>query len=303
MATGRVRSSPTISPNWSGVNWRLAASKSARRHRSGGWAESGERLLISGVFLVAHPLESARLKLDRAREHIEAIDSAGLVYQGQNPYGMRSEVEPVTHDKIYRLEVKVPLPTRLGLIAGEAAAAERSALNYLVNQLVIRSGAKPVHANQFPIFVDPAKYKLERDRYLAGIRESLKVRIDDLQPRHGEDRHPLVLLQWMNNVDKHTDLHPSYIIPLNHDVLARLTFPAPGSTFEVRWPIPGSPVDDGAVLYRVRTRPSVGTSDVTMQGTLELLVAFGEALVTMPELREIESHVRGILDGFEDAFV
>lgn len=249
-----------------------------------------------------HPLDSARLKLDRAREHIDTIRAETIPYMAQDPrpYGMRGDKDPETRDKLIVLEARVPLPARWGIIAAEAAAADRSALNYLVCELVILNGKTP-NRNQFPIFTDPAKYKGERSRYLTGIRDDLRDRFDDLQPPSGQDRHPLALLQWMNNVDKHTNLHAIYVLPYKHSVKAYLTRPDPETTIEFLGAAEGSPVDDGAVLYKIRTRPDP-TVEVKVEATVELLIAFGERAVTMPELAQIEAHVRSILDSFDDVF-
>jgi hypothetical protein len=57
-----------------------------------------------------HPLDSARLKLDRAREHIDTIRAETIPYMAQDPppYGMRGDKDPETRDKLIVLEARVP---------------------------------------------------------------------------------------------------------------------------------------------------------------------------------------------------
>lgn len=114
--------------------------------------------------------------------------------------------------------------------SGEIAYNLRSALDHLVWQLVLVNGKTPGHRNEFPIFLEEAKYSKRGMSKLRGLSRCHRELITDLQPfqsRGGVGPH-LWMLQSICNIDKHrylnvVNVHSSATAHLEGDVDPELT--------------------------------------------------------------------------------
>jgi hypothetical protein len=80
-------------------------------------------------------LQSARLKIDRAREHIQAVEDAVDVWLGTDAYMITREVDPETGYTLRRARIKEPPPSRISILIGDAIQNLRSALDHTVYSL------------------------------------------------------------------------------------------------------------------------------------------------------------------------
>lgn len=81
-----------------------------------------------------------------------------------------------------------------------------SALDLLVYQLVLANGKRPDIRTEFPIFLDPTKYKAGGPRKVKGADKATMDIFDSLQPcneTQAADQHPLWLLHRLDIRDKH----------------------------------------------------------------------------------------------------
>jgi hypothetical protein len=106
-------------------------------------------------------LAGIRLKIERAKEHIRDLENRLLAFRKTDPYGLRSENDPQTGDRSYRVQVRSQIPKDFPLIVGEALYQLRSSLDHLAWQLVEANGQTPGKWTYFPICETAAKYKTE----------------------------------------------------------------------------------------------------------------------------------------------
>jgi len=204
-------------------------------------------------------------------------DLAGLneLIQGildSGPYELVPEFDPHTRQNTVRAKRVADLPlikwgTRIGRIAHDL----RSALNYVVTELVRNVGGTPSRTHEFPIFNDSALFS-ERDKEgrptsrsglakIAGIGPDPAALIEGLQPYHGADIPPNIPpgaivssalwdLHELNRVDKHQELIAP--VPIIKNVTV---FSAPSAT--VDYHVTPGPLEDDAVLLRW-TEPAIG---------------------------------------------
>jgi hypothetical protein len=253
-------------------------------------------------------LSGVRMKLDRAEQHLDALEAEVAPYNARGPYSVR----PLEADGdwwVARLTVTEPPDPRWALIVGDFLHNARSALDNLVWQLVLVNGAEPSFRNQFPIFADTPASENARVKRHARIREMLAgvgadevAFICELQPYTGPHvhRNAKTALRWLaklSNTDKHRYLHPALGV---HD-------PTQVSRTQVRCSRPilehrssaDAMLQDGAELLAVRTGAD---AKVIMEGGVAFDVAFGEPVVTVSFLDGIHEQVSRIVDHFAPLF-
>jgi hypothetical protein len=164
-----------------------------------------------------HPLDGAIAKVNRAREHIEALSEA--IQSTVKGYRYRVVVaERDTHHPGYRaLRIETQndlvLPISWSVIVGEVAHDLRSALELLAYQLLLlnQPTSRALTEVTFPIRIHgPRSSKSKPDRWGKNAARLFKrehmAMIQRLQPYHrknGKRRNHLWLLHEVNRADKH----------------------------------------------------------------------------------------------------
>jgi hypothetical protein len=156
----------------------------------------------------------------------------------------------------------------------------RSALDYLVYQLVRLDGGKPSTATAWPV-VDEKPVGRSLSRYnamLKGVKnKDALTMIDWFQPYKKPSnpiRENLALISKLDNVDKHRLVRPG-VAKLTALMLGEEAIIAPG---EVR---------EGKELFRVLRSMGMG---------LKYDLAFWEQQITMHKLNELLETVQGVID-------
>lgn len=167
-------------------------------------------------------LTSARLKLNRAREHVEAVDEYVERWLGTDAYTVVREKDPETGYTVARAKIQGAPPPELSLLIGDAIQNFRSALDHTVYALaesqlgtlppevaevlmfpvVGNQNRKGQPANGETIFADLVEHR----GYLHGVPDPARAFIEQEQPYHWGDgyRHnPLWLVHDLNRIDKH----------------------------------------------------------------------------------------------------
>jgi hypothetical protein len=109
------------------------------------------------------------LKIQRAEKHINDFHVILDTFKKTNPYRFVHQRDSQTGRLSYYVTHAEDIPPEIPIIAGKVFNSLRSALEYLVYDMIVANGGTPtVHAG-FPIYDDPAKFQ-------AGLNGKVKVR-------------------------------------------------------------------------------------------------------------------------------
>jgi len=174
-------------------------------------------------------IEGVDLKLGRAKQCLALLEyeRAALLERQENR--TIGQYHPDIGEFVVRVDGDLP-DLRWGITAGEFAHALRSALDNLLWALVVRRGGTPTTIHQFPIYENRTKFEgkprtkspkwaTEGERLTHGVLPKDFAFIEERQPfQLGPDLpnlpvvqwHPLAMLGYLNNVDKHRFIHVSF---------------------------------------------------------------------------------------------
>ncbi|HVM34355.1 MAG TPA: hypothetical protein VM784_03325 [Actinomycetota bacterium] len=162
-------------------------------------------------------LDGVRLKLDRAKEHFDALECEVLRYLEQADHRFFHKFDPHLRAFYLYVEVMKQPPPQLGILVGEVLYNCSSALDHLVCQLArLTNRRHECLRMEFPVFttdVDDYRKTTKRKGVLEGVPDEAKDIIGDLQPFQarevGEDpqTHVLEILRLFHNIDKHRRLN------------------------------------------------------------------------------------------------
>ncbi len=159
-------------------------------------------------------LEGPRAKIDRAREHAQALDTESQAFIRSNPYRTTYGTDPNNGDHIWRVEVMRAPPMRLSILVGDVVHNLRSCLDHLVWQLSLTTTPAPYERAEFPIYsvkFDPKRNECFDKRGREKLRDvpilAQKI-IESVQPYHMDARRiwpylHLALIHEISNTDKH----------------------------------------------------------------------------------------------------
>lgn len=281
---------------------------------------------------MADPLQSARLKVERARQHVKAVRDETRAFVDSNPYRTFVEPDPDTGEPVVRIGYARPnirVPLRLGLLAGDAIHNLRSALDHLAWQLAT-IGTGPGHRTQFPIFDDSDSYRRQQPELLKGIDPRYWARIEAVQPYHVRRliddggsltgyHDPLITNLYLmpigrlDNADKHRLLLATVGVAAwsepKFEGVKRATGTYPGAWVRM---------DEGAELFRVtewEMLPGATEVKVNHSPTFTILIGDPEydvaapwsdrtkAAVSAADLNRAAECVLGVIDSFAPEFV
>lgn len=152
-------------------------------------------------------LDSVKLKIFRAAQHIESLNSELKRYFESNPGKMVRQPHACENEAIFKFVPNGPMPARFGLILGDVLQNLRSSLDYLVWELVLAANGQPTEKNMFPVCstIEFFEEQVRRHR-LDGVPPDAIAEIKSLQPCHlGQDFSKSLLwtLDEFANINKH----------------------------------------------------------------------------------------------------
>jgi hypothetical protein len=167
-------------------------------------------------------LASARLKLDRAHEHLDRLHAEAEAWIESHPYKLVDERDPypvgspILHRDARHRRVRVtevtPVPPRWSLLIGDCVHNLRASLDHLALALAQahthRLTHEQIESSEFPIF----RYQIPADqvrRKIGCVAPPAQAAIQVLQPYHRGDDYPtdpLWLIHDLDRVDKHRRL-------------------------------------------------------------------------------------------------
>lgn len=154
-------------------------------------------------------------KLDRAYDHLEALEQEAIHFMERKPYGLGKDVEDEGRRHIGTLNVYRQPGINFGILIGDCASNFRAALDHLVfavaRDVLDSATLKSVGGNlMFPISTDPNTWPKTADYRLNGIPDVIRACIKGHQPytTHNPAKDaPLYAVHWINNRDKHRVVH------------------------------------------------------------------------------------------------
>ncbi len=264
-----------------------------------------------------HPLDDAYEKVSGAAKHFDALRAKVNEFDQANPNPFRPVIDPQTGEHVIDVGDPPVLSPEWSRMVGDIAHNLRSALDYLVYELSAEGGGDPGRERTaFPISEDKGEYwkpkgrrKISyRDHCLAGVADSNKTKIDDIQPYHRKDptRTHLSRLNHLSNRDKHRTAHPAYSMFETPGHIVSTEHGETLSHVEIRYR-PGT--HDFSVQAKIEREPRPGRSigmradrKPQMDRRIGVTIAFGDRRITLDDLRAMIRHVKGILDWFKPAF-
>jgi hypothetical protein len=167
---------------------------------------------------MAGSYKSVILKMTRAREHFDSLGP---------------EIDAV-NDLLRQGHKNVQVPHCVGLVCGDCLQNMRSALDYLIYELVLANGGKPNRKHMFPIAMSEDQYERDGIHKIKGIHPRAAAFIDALQPYLLEhpSESPLYVLDELTNLNKHrrpiittmqaTTVQPPFLFPHVQGTIKRL---------------------------------------------------------------------------------
>ena len=227
-------------------------------------------------------MRSAWIKWARAVELQQQLARATREYGARDTYDYVRTDNAVGHgaeDPLVRmhwkLRIKEPHPERWSILLGDILTNFRAALDHAFWYAANNHSGPPDKPNLvvFPIATTAKQFKRYRDDLSALVSPQVWEAIESIQPLHGEERahtHPLAILQWLSNMDKHRFVHIVGLVSI--DLGPTIVEATPPVEIVENWRLEG-PAEDGAVVARLKFKRSPGNRQVDLKPTFGKLMA------------------------------
>lgn len=247
-------------------------------------------------------IQDASLKVAAAEERLADLRQSVEVWTGDQTVAIAHDHDPKTGWHKYRITPLPEPPSDWVMRLGEFAYHLRSALNYLVDGLVIANGGTPTKANQFPIWsVDDKPSRAGVSTRLTGVASAPCAVIEQLQPYQRSSRtgpEPLETIASLSNMDKHHRLHAVAVVTAEPGTI-QLGL-VPDRDIAILGMVPpypvGNPIGD-TELTAFQVEPPEANIEVTVMSPIPIEIVFRNGqTVPMGGLQNLVEVVRGILD-------
>lgn len=227
-----------------------------------------------------HPLDGCAAKIDRSREHLEAIDRRAQRFYEEDPdgiYRLHGKANAKRTKCLFRIEFTREFPfAEFGIMFGDAVHCLRSALDQLVFTI---SDDPDSMASSFPVARTRRDWVVKAPANVWGVSDSLIALIDQAQPYHRgnhADSHPLAILNTLSNLDKHRFIPVTALVPDSAE--ARVTGTQGIKSHGEFILKTGRPAINGAVVGEISIVPDKSGLEpqVQMEGNLSFVIGFGK---------------------------
>jgi hypothetical protein len=269
----------------------------------------------------AEPLAPLLAKLKRANERLNALNRQLARFADSHPAIVATKLDFQTgwHTSYIR-KIELP-PARFALPVGESLYHGRSVLDHLIWALVKANGQTPGRHNEFPIRDKPLGARRgegSRDAFLrvmlnedpkrlgklVGVNGDAATLIEGLQPYNRGDKatYYLAVLNKMAQEDRHHALHASRVLLGERENL-RVRLAVPHGVAITDWePLftVGKRLKPRTKLVRFRLSQYGRKPKVGVETDIPTPIAFGDSLVTLDGLHEINRSLADLLRSFEE---
>jgi hypothetical protein len=212
-------------------------------------------------------LGSYRLKLDRAQEHLGALDAKISAWRNSDPkpYVVSTQLDPEKLERVWRIHIREQPPDAWSALIGDFLHNTRSALDHMAYLLAEVNNPDQTRKDRakitFPICDRPGHWPRPNSPKIRAIEARARAEIERAQPYSAIAKgvtdpairvlfartQPLWILHQLNNADKHRFVRAAFIsVPETIIGTKRM-----GAPYEVYSPPPGIMLEDNAVVARV----------------------------------------------------
>jgi hypothetical protein len=247
-------------------------------------------------------------KIERAKDHIRELETSIRGFIESNPYRIVRHQDATTGDHLFVVFIDKEMPVRFGAIVGDVLNNLRSALDYLMFDIIEGKRNERIY---FPIRTTAIEYKavLKGIEKVAG-KEAVKL-LQSTEAYQGGKGHGLWQLHELNRREKHR-----FLIPVGVAYRHFIFDPAPGlRKLQPEWDVPSMaiairpadrmfPLQNGAVLFSIKAE-AVNQTDMDVKFAFE--IAFGEGQVmdgepVLPTLTDMTELVQATTASFRSLF-
>ena len=161
-------------------------------------------------------LYSARSKLERGNQHRACLRKAIDSYSCQQQGNVGRYTQSSTGNDIFKLDRSLEEPPpNMAVTIGDALFNYRSALDHLMQALVVHSGSEPNSRTQFPIFEQSERFHHGGKDQMKGTHPviaaiiELQQKFTNVYPSDGDN---LWKLHRLHNLDKHQRCHQLTVV-------------------------------------------------------------------------------------------
>jgi hypothetical protein len=268
-------------------------------------------------------------KLERGDHHFERVELEVAAFLYSNPWKVAFQRDPQRGLNWWLATFAIERypPAEWSIRVGEAVHQYRSALDHLMTELsrLRHKGyiLRPDRSKNFPIYPTPGEFWAETEpghspAKTVGkeVRAEHFAELERLQPKQPKDMEgsgelpaplALALLRWVDDLDKHAAVRPSFIAPKSVKYHAlwsvgnygNIDIGAEDTDWVELWKA-FAPLHHGTQLYSARFRFG---PQMSVPMTIEPDVNFGMApheWITLETLRGCFEWVRRIIDRFRE---
>jgi hypothetical protein len=153
---------------------------------------------------MAHSLDGAFRRVDRAREHLTDLKRRADSLRQDQEDAITFKVHPTLPDKVQAVITRLAPRHMLGILVGEVCYNLRAALDYLIFELAYLDSGQIQQGTQFPIDDKKEVFVGSTPRRLKGLSQAHIGQIEALQPYNRCDWTRT--LRDISNPDKHRTL-------------------------------------------------------------------------------------------------
>jgi len=151
----------------------------------------------------------SKLKVERAQKHIAELETALAAFSQSRPYSLPIFLDPETDEHVWRVSVDKTIPAEIGPIVGDIVHNLRSALDYIICDLVrannliapLEDQKNPGRAG-FPIAQTAKGNKSGQSGKIKGLSEKAQRLVSRLKHHRGWNDQAW-RLHYMDVFDKH----------------------------------------------------------------------------------------------------
>jgi hypothetical protein len=247
------------------------------------------------------PFYGARLKIERANQHINELYLQSREFAKTGPYSVVVEDDPETGDSVLQIRMDQPAPERILLIVGDALHNLRSALDFAMSDIEFETtGARDPHTS-LPM-------RRTRNDLVVACNGGLKKKapkavidhiVNAVEPYKGGNGDPLWSLHKLDIEDKHRLLIAKKDVTYIRNIHCK---DGRGQYFIIpEWAL----IHPHTSLY-----PCTGRKDVQIvnKGKASFGIVFGDGMPLygqpiLPTLTKLSHFVSGTIDSIERVFL